>query len=718
MPTVGVFSYSAGAIAFLMLSLVLLTGQRGRLQKHLLLLASLVSVLWLATVAAQLYLTNSLFESRILELLRNLVWVIFLSGAVTAGYGDIQHARRRFRSLVLLAGSFILMLVSLTSHRYFSGHAIVSSAGIDWLLAGHMVVAIFGLILIEQLIRNVRPESRRAVKYLCVGVGGLFVYDFYLYSDALLFQRIDLTLWEARGVINALAVPLIGVAIARDPQWSVQVYVSRRVVFHTVALLGTGVYLLAMGAGGYFVRSYGGSWGGVAQVIFLCAALLLLAVLLFSAQLRAYLRVIINKHFFHYKYEYRDEWLRFIGTLTTEAQGDNGLQERTIQAMANIVDSPGGLLWLRRDPDRYECVAGWCLNPSDGAVIAADSQFTHYLETEQWVINLDEYARDFHRYGGLQLPEWFNDYPEAWVVTPLILHDRLMGFVTLTRAPSTRHFNWEDYDLLRTVGRQAAAHLAQLDASKALAEAKQFEACSQLSAYVMHDLKNLIAQLSLVVSNAAKHKHNPQFMEDVITTVDNSVNKMSGLLAHIRSGGVQAKETKDVDVCEMLCDVVETMSSGLPIPHLDCQATGIKVRCNLDRFAAVTGHVIRNAQDATPDDGRLMVRLFKQGEQAVIEVQDSGAGMDEAFIREQLFRPFVSTKGASGMGIGVFETREFIRGLGGDVEVISRVGEGSTFRLRVPISEEAKNNVKLATEEQREQSRNPNDNKYKETASC
>ncbi|MCA1806240.1 MAG: PEP-CTERM system histidine kinase PrsK, partial [Xanthomonadaceae bacterium] len=575
--------------------------------------------------------------------------------------------------------------------------------------------AVFGLILVEQLIRNVRPESRRAVKYLCVGVGGLFVYDFYMYSDALLFQRVDGAAFQARGIVNALVVPVIAVAMMRDPHWSLEVHVSRRAVFHTVALLGTGTYLLAMGVGGYFVRSYGGSWGAVAQVIFLFAALLLLAVLLFSGQLRARLRVIISKHFFHFKYEYRDEWLRFIHTLSTGEAGD-GLRERAIQAMANILDSPGGLLWLRRDPDRYECMAGWCMSPVEDGNLPADSDFPRFLEQEQWVVNLEEFEQDREHYGDLQVPAVIARIPEAWVIVPLLLHERLTGFVLLSHSPVARQFNWEDYDLLRTVGQQAAAHLAQLDASKALADAKQFEACSQLSAYVMHDLKNLIAQLSLVVTNAAKHKHNPQFMEDAVTTVENSVDKMGRLLAHIRSGGSKAGETRDVDVSEMLLDVCQTMSSGLPAPRLDCQATGLRVRCNLDRFGAVVGHVIRNAQDATPDDGRLMVRLFKQNDRAVVEVQDTGAGMDQAFIQEQLFRPFVSTKGASGMGIGAYETREFIRGLGGEVEVFSRLGEGTTFRMSVPISEELKNPVKLGAGEQG--SRDPNDNKYKETASC
>jgi putative PEP-CTERM system histidine kinase len=276
--------------------------------------------------------------------------------------------------------------------------------------------------------------------------------------------------------------------------------------------------------------------------------------------------------------------------------------------------------------------------------------------------------------------------PRAWLVVPLIIHEHLLGFVVLARSPAQRSFNWEDSDLIKTAGRQAAVHLAQLEASQALAEARQFEACNRLTTYVMHDLKNLIAQLSLVVTNAAKHKANPRFMEDAINTVDNSVQKMTRLLAHLQSDTLQPQEAEDVELCALLSDVVRTMSNGWPVPSLDCQAEGIPLSANRDRFAAIIGHLIRNAQDATADDGRIIVRLFRRDERAIVEVQDTGTGMDSEFIKNRLFRPFDSTKGKSGMGIGVYEARDYVHKLGGDIEVISRVGEGTTFRIHLPIS--------------------------------
>ena len=353
--------------------------------------------------------------------------------------------------------------------------------------------------------------------------------------------------------------------------------------------------------------------------------------------------------------------------------------------------------------------------PGFATFLSADSSLAQYLGEEEWVINCDEYQHDPGVYNGMVLPDWFGGIENAWLITPLVFHDRLLGMVVLARPPVAHSMNYEDYDLLRIIGRQSAAHLAQLDSALALSQARQFEACNRLSSYVMHDLKNLIAQLSLVVSNAARHKNNPQFMEDAIQTVENSVNKMNRLLTNLRSGRDPEQHVAQLDLCEVLDDVVNTMSAGSPRPSMDCQASGLHVLGDRERLAAVIGHVVRNAQDATPDEGMVIVRLFKQNDQAVIEVQDNGEGMDETFMRDGLFKPFITTKGKSGTGIGAYETRDFIRGLGGEVEVISRVAEGTTFRMSIPISEETKSSVKSSDNTNNGK---VDEHRFKETAGC
>ncbi|MGB7932890.1 MAG: XrtA/PEP-CTERM system histidine kinase PrsK [Gammaproteobacteria bacterium] len=688
----GVISFSTGAFLFLVLSLVLLTGQQGQSRKNALKFASIASTVWLGMSAFSVY-EDVAFFSYLIEPLRSFAWLLFLGYVMLSAVTDTRLATRHFHQVASMVASFTALMIMMVVYRIFAGPYATNFMGIDLLYAGFLLLAIAGLVMVEQIMRNAHVESRRAVKYLCIGLGVIFAYDFYLYANALLFQNLDASLWETRGFVNAMAVPVLAVAVARDPRLSLDIFVSRRMVFHTSALLGTGLYLLAIGLGGYYIRRYDGEWSNVVQVIFMFGATLVLLVLLFSGRVRANLRVLINKHFFHYKYDYRDEWLRFIHTLSS-GQPDERLRERAIYSLAEIIDSPGGGLWMRQ-MDQYAPVTSWQMEVSERAVVRMDHPLIRFMATREWLIDLDEYECDPELYNNIAIPEWLEQMPTAWLVVPLIVHVHLIGFIILARSPAQLDFNWEDSDLLKTAGRQAAVHLAQLEASRALAEARQFEVCSRLSAFVMHDLKNLIAQLSLVVTNAGKHKNNPLFMEDAITTVNNSVQKMNRLLAHLRSDSMQVQSAENIDLAAVLDDVVKTMSNGKPAPSLDLQAAGIRIPADHDRFESIIGHLIRNAQDATPADGRIIVRLFRRSDSAIIEVQDTGAGMDKEFIRDRLYRPFDSTKGKSGMGIGAYESRDYIHKLGGDIEVISRVGEGTTFRVRLPISDVDENAVKL-----------------------
>jgi putative PEP-CTERM system histidine kinase len=195
----------------------------------------------------------------------------------------------------------------------------------------------------------------------------------------------------------------------------------------------------------------------------------------------------------------------------------------------------------------------------------------------------------------------------------------------------------------------------------------------------MHDLKNLIAQQSLVVKNAARHKDNPVFIDDAISTIDNSVRRMSQLLEQLKRGQQQGGAER-VELASLLTSTVGKHADIQPTPQLEVIENGIEVQAEPQGLT-----MIKNAQEATRGDGHVEVRLRRNGKNAEVEVTDDGCGMDPAFVRERLFRPFDSTKGSKGMGIGAYQAREFIRGAGGDLSVESRPGSGTTFRIRLPI---------------------------------
>jgi len=682
---IAVISYSLTAVFFLGLSVVLLTSWRGRLQGALLVLASLMTVLW-AVAAAYLAAAGGALALNLLqlsEILRDAAWFGFILKLFSPAMGQGAGAARKRR--LFHRGIFGFCAVLLV-YPYLKGLLPKLPLTLDLYLLGFVLLAIIGLTLVEQLFRNTRIEERWSIKFLCLGLGGMFAYDFFLYSEALLFKHINADLWGARGMINALVAPLIAVSAARNPEWSLDVFVSRRVVFHSAALLGAGVYLLAMAAGGYYIRIYGGSWGGIAQVTFLFGAAIILLLLMFSGTLRAKLKVFLNKHFYSYKYDYRDEWLKFIGTLSSGV-ADEHLRERAIKGLAEIMDCPAGMLWMAGESGDFEPVAHWNMSDPVDEKERADGSLARFMQERQWVINLDEYDSEPEFYEGLELPEWLIRLSKtAWLVVPLIHHDALLGFVALARPRTTRSFNWEDSDLLKTAGRQAASYLALWETTQALVDARQFEAFNRLSAYVVHDLKNLAAQLALVVSNAEKHINNPEFMKDAIGTVDNAVAKMNRMLAHLRNKGTRSQSSSEaVELVKLLCEVNQARGLCQPIPKLKCEKHGMYVTADRDRLGAVVEHIIQNAQEATPSDGKVQVRLKQEGAYAVIEVEDNGCGMDAEFVRERLFRPFDTTKGNAGMGIGAYESREFVHSLGGQVDVRSRLGEGALFRIALPL---------------------------------
>lgn len=694
MLNIGVISYSAAALMFMVLSLLLLTSWRGRLQGGLLVAATIVTVAW--AVIAAYHAAHSYppyIFLPIIEIIRDGVWFAFLIRLLQMAEGGAKaSAKLRWLSGGLMGAC--LALLGVLAWPQIGGVA----GGVDLRVLGYVLLAVIGLGLVEQIFRNTPAERRWGIKFLCLGIGGLFTYDFFLYSDALLFQHIDRHLWDARGVITALAAPLIAVSAARNPQWSLDVAVSRGVVFHTTALLGAGIYLLVMAGAGYYIRLYGGNWGMVAQAIFLFGAVVVLLVILSSGQARARWKVLLNKHFFSHKYDYREEWLRFIRTLSGSAPDSPQIgpaRERTIKALAEIVDSPAGMLWWRRgtvDSDspfvsQFMPAARWNVPQHAGASEPAESALADFLEKRQWVIDLGEYAHHPEVYQGLEMPAWLRDFPQGWLVVPLILHQQVPGFMVLTQPRAARHINWEDRDLLKTAGCQAASYLAQLEAAQALVEARQFEAFNRLSAFVMHDLKNLVAQLSLVVSNAARHKHNPAFMEDAIDTVEHATAKMNRLLTQLRSGSVRTGTASEFDLGVLLREVIAIRAHVQPVPVLERSEEGLFVYADRDRLAAVFVHLVQNAQEATPADGYVRMRLSGVDGQAVLEVEDNGQGMSAEFIRERLFQPFQTTKGGTGMGIGVYQSRELVRELGGDIQVTSTPNKGTLFRILLPLKE-------------------------------
>jgi putative PEP-CTERM system histidine kinase len=683
--TIGIIGYGFSASLFLLFSVLLLTSWRGRIEGTYLLIASTASACWALTAVAFQIKESALTVNtyHLFEIAKNIAWFAFLFQLLrtlkAAAGGD--DGLLRFAPSTIVTISVLLLGVELVAQLFPDVRNWGGTASLQ--LLGHLGFAIAGLILIEQLYRSTRPEMRWAVKYLYIGMGTLFVYDFFLYADALMFKQVDAALWQARGFTSALVVPFVAVAATRNPNWSVRVFVSRQVVFHATTLLVSGGYLILMAAVGYYIRYYGGTWGKATQIAFVFTGICFLAVVLFSGTIRAKLKVFVNKHFFSYKYDWRDEWLRVIQTLS-EGPGGDEIRTRVVQAISDCVEARGGYLWMLNGDGRYQCVSQWQMSDLNLG-IDVQSELVNYFLSSDWIIDIDELLASPERYDYLKVDDQLTAVHDAWLIVPIKHHENLIGFVLLVRSQSLPLINWEDRDLIKAAAKQAGSYLALLQASEALNQANQFEAFNRLSAFVVHDLKNLIAQLELVVKNAERHKNNPAFMDDAVNTIGNAVSKMGRLLAQLRQGRFESTKTKQFYIEESVAQAVNELYLFRPKPNLTVKDNYLEIIADKDRFTAIMVHMIKNAQEATDESGEVNVIIERLDNNAVISIQDNGSGMEESFIKERLFRPFQTTKGNAGMGIGVYETREYVNSLNGSLSVVSHVGKGTEFTISIPL---------------------------------
>jgi putative PEP-CTERM system histidine kinase len=669
MKAIGSLSFGIAALGFVVLTALLAVNWRGRRPGGNLVAASALTAAW----ALLLAMRNGL-PTYLAEVLRSSAWLLALAAiAVSVAPRALIWTVRVVCGLLIASALVVPALARLGLDQTM----MLSRTG--------LIASLLALVLLEQIYRNSSQTARGAVKYLTAGVGVLFAYDLFLYSQAELLRGITVEAWNARGVINALAVPLIALAVRRNPQWSLDIFVSRQAVFFTTTFVGVGAYLLLMSIGGYYVREIGGEWGRVGQLIFFAGAAVVLFYLIASAALRRHARVFISKHFYRNKYDYRIEWLRFIGTLSSDP--DTDVRRTGIHAIAQIFSSPAGILFTLDEPGRrFVPVAAWPEKLEDLTApteLASDEDLPRFLDRTHWIIDLQEYRRTPDIYENVTLPRWILDNPEMRILSPLMQLERMVGFVVLYQPPPPFELTYEDRDLLKTVGAHVATHLAQHEADRRLAESGQFEAYNRLTAFMMHDLKNSVAQLQLVVTNSARHKSNPQFVDDAIETIANTVDRMTRLIGHLRRDSA-ASRLSSVQLDELVREAAARCADRVPAPAVTIQDPA-RVHADPERLTAIIEHLIRNAQDASPAEGQIVLEVRADRRNALLTVTDTGSGMTAEFVRERLFRPFDSTKGSKGMGIGAYQVREYVRMLGGQVEVQSSPGTGTRFSITLPL---------------------------------
>ncbi|MEP7222484.1 MAG: XrtA/PEP-CTERM system histidine kinase PrsK [Novosphingobium sp.] len=591
--------------------------------------------------------------------------------------------------LAALASIEVLQMGMLVVEQVDPNGALGGSPMLGLSMSFRMMLAIGGLVLLHNLYSGAGRQTRLSLRWPAGALALLWGYDLNLYTVAYLGHEWPVELAALRALV---LMGTVGLLIPGAAKRGDELYFSpsRTVTFQLASLVGIGLYLAGMAALARWIAFIGGDFARMLEFGVLITATALAVLTLPSRRVRGWLKVTLIKHLFRHRYDYRTEWLRFAQTIGRSGENAAPLEERAVQAVAQITESPAGLLLVPGEHGDMVLAGRWQWPMPEVPAAALDGMAIRFFEQTGFVVEMDAIRAGTHSHGeGVIVPQWLVDESRAWALVPLLHHQRLLGVVVIARPPHPRPLDWEDFDLLRVIGQQLATTLAERAGQDALAEATRFDEFNRRIAFVMHDIKNLASQLGLLAHNAESHAENPAFRADMLVTLRNSADKLNALIARL-SRYNPPQSTPQSREAARACDAGEIVRraasqfAGLHPVHITHDQGG-EIVANADALEQALVHLVQNGVDASPDGAPVFMSQTSDGLHVRIEVTDSGLGMSPEFIRTRLFKPFVSSK-QGGFGIGAFEARELIRSMDGRLDVESREGLGTRFVIRLPLA--------------------------------
>jgi putative PEP-CTERM system histidine kinase len=533
------------------------------------------------------------------------------------------------------------------------------------------IAVLYGL---EPTLRNSQGALRWRLKYLALGLGGIFAIRFYLLSQALLFHVQD-----RHGLLVGTIALIIGelvlaVGFLRSGALRTDLTVSRHFVYRSIVVGLCGLYLFLAGAAGWLLNALGIPEATLLGTVIVFVAVMGLAALALSESLRWRFKRYIGTHFYADKYDYRQQWRTFTTGLTARITLD-GLATQLLRSVTETIGARKAALYLADETDgalRLHTMLNAGPLPKTLEVTPNDFIAGQLVSEARTVADLGNGRAEALLAEGLVL------------AVPLRTQGHLVGVLLVGAEKTNAPYTQEDLDLLTTLGEQAASATATVQLSERLAQSRAFEAFNRLSSFIIHDLKNSVSALSMLTQNARQHFDDPEFRVGALKTLTRTVERMQKLVGRLSTRQAASEfEFESVPLDELLRDIAASTPMG-PTLHLSLALDPApSVRGDTDAIQRVLQNLIRNAAEAMDAEGTITLRVWLQDGMVACAVTDTGCGMSEEFIRTSLFVPFQTTK-KGGWGIGLYQAREIMTAHAGRIEVSSQEGHGTTVTLLFP----------------------------------
>lgn len=676
-------SLSAASLAVL-LCLFLLVRDREATRSNLVLTLFLLSaagleMLDLAIVRAPenfvAWRTWAMYGESILPL----IWMIFSLVYVRMHpWQSISWTQRIL--LALTPGFILLVLIHPPETLFFSPDfaeekiIFLSTYGFVFYI-GLLLFAVIGLTNLEATLSGAAHARRWKIKLDLLGAGSIFAVFILYYSQGLLYRTLNMDLLSLKSVGLLLGVLFIASSRILRKGGGVRIALSRQMAFKSIALLAVGLYLLGLGLIGEGMRYFGSSFQQVTLIALAFLAGIGLLVLLLSETAKRKLRVLLHKHFYENKYDYRTQWQQFTQRLAASRDTES-LHQAILNSFSETFGMGRACLFLRgKDDNLLYNAASLEMTSMVESLDTGDPLFRYALQ-RGWIVNL---SQDRPR-SNPEMEQALETNSAAFLV-PLLHGNEPEGFLILAKPfHSGEVYTYEDYDLMKALALQAVSALLNLRLADQLSQAREMEAVGKVSAFVAHDLKNLVYTLSLMVDNARDFMDEPEFQKDMLESLNNTVARMKILISQLKGLPARISLRKAPLNLKALAQEAASLVTSLEIPVSGEDAF---IEADSEELFKVVLNLLLNAVEATSDKGPVTVFVSDNDANAILQIQDKGCGISAEFIRNDLFTPFRTTK-PKGLGIGLYQTKQIVEAHGGWIEVQSEPDQGTTFTVTLP----------------------------------
>jgi putative PEP-CTERM system histidine kinase len=548
--------------------------------------------------------------------------------------------------------------------------------------------AIMVLINIERILRNSTGRFRWQIKFMILGIGCIFAARIYTISQTLLFNATKMDLELVNDAALIIGSILVMISLYRTRHLNIKFYMSDKLIYNSISILFIGIYFIAVGALAQLSFWYGNSHRLPLKAFFVLLALVVFFILFLSGGLKKKLKRTISRHLKRPVYDYQKEWANFTHK-TTSVMDIRKLSDVGVKIISNTFDVLSVTIWILNESGNDVFIGASTVfnigkENEKGSIKNAVLEYIHTIKNKEIPIDID-YIED-------KIPERLIGFDKALFdemkmryCIPLSAGGKLLGLVTLYKHESDSRLTIEDFDLLKTMADQLASSMLNLMLSERLKESKQMETFQSLSAFLVHDLKNLASNLSLTVQNLPKHFNNPEYRNDALEFLSHSVDKIRMMCARLTSLSQKVElDLKTFDLNEIVNRTLfglngvisdKIMKKFEPVPKVDLDS---------EQIQKVIVNLVLNAHEATGQKGEIFISTSHKNSWVLLTVQDNGHGISRDFMEKSLFHPFKTTK-YKGMGIGIYHSKMIVEAHHGKIEVESEPGKGSIFRVFLPV---------------------------------